>query len=332
MPVVPTGALPVSKLFLSCDLTGSTAFKQLPRRELDAPWQKVFLQFYREFPQQLFVQQKASVREDLNFELWKAIGDELIFTCDVESEVDIFDAIHIWVATLRGYKSDNLEGHPELGVKGGAFIGTFPGPDHESTIPRNPGTEVSDRDVVLLNQEALRGRRAASKYLFDYFGPSIDTGFRVVGKSSDRYMTLSLEVAYALSVLHCTPKSNAKYQLDSLVLLDQIQLKGVWDGRDYPLFAIDLRSDDCVNRALRSFNSEKYDVPNILRLCQACYSSPNWVFRIFLPKAESDHFSEVPHDPLAAYLTTAATEYSGMESEADDEAHPVDLNEEAPTD
>jgi hypothetical protein len=241
----------VSKLFLSCDLTGSTAFKQRVNADPSTPWQKVFLQFYREFPQQLYSQQTLLGFTNLSFDLWKAVGDELIFTCKVASEVEVFQAVEVWVATLRAFKSDNLDGHPQLGVKGGAFVGTFPGPDYESTIPLKPDIETSDKDVVLLNVEALSGRRAVTKYLYDYFGPSIDTGFRVLSKCSDRYMTLSLEVAYALAVLHNMPnRDGAQYERPDLMLLESLELKGVWGGKEYPLFAIDLHSGDGVSRLL----------------------------------------------------------------------------------
>jgi hypothetical protein len=323
--------LTVSKLFLSCDLTGSTAFKQRPNPDPATPWQKVFLQFYREFPQQLYMQQKALRYADLDFKMWKAVGDELIFTCDVRSEVDIFQAVEVWLTTLRAFKTDNLNGHPQLGVKGGAFIGTFPGPDYESTIPLRPDIEVSDKDVVLLNREALSGRRAVTKYLFDYFGPSIDTGFRVLNKCSDRYMTLSLEVAYALAVLQCMPNRDAaQYQRPDLMLLDSLELKGVWGGREYPLFAIDVHSTDGVNQALKKFRHE-VSANHIMELCQACYESDGWPFCIYLPNARTNHFGATRDDPLGEYLKTAATEYSGIESEAEEVPDGDQLRPDAPT-
>jgi hypothetical protein len=327
-----TGTATVSKLFLSCDLTGSTAFKQRSNPDPETPWQKVFLQFYREFPQQLYKQQKLLGYASLDFKMWKAIGDELIFTCPVKSEAHIFEAVAVWLATLRVFKSDNLSRHPQLGVKGGAFIGTFPGPDYESTIPLRPGIEVSDKDVVLLNQEALTGNRAVTKYLYDYFGPSIDTGFRVFKECTDRYMTLSLEVAYALAVLHCTPnRHGTQYQRPDLILLNSLELKGVWGGRDYPLFAIDLHNSDDVNQAFKKFRHEVSPTA-IMELCQACYESDGWPFCIYLPNAVTNHFGTTRADPLGDYMKTATTDYSGMESEADEVPDATDLRPDAPTD
>jgi hypothetical protein len=107
---------PVSLVFLSCDLTGSTNFKQ--RQDLTAPWQKVFLQFYREFPQRVAITQVALGTKNLTFELWKPIGDELIYSCAVRSEEDVYNAIRTWLKAMRDYEYHSLD-DTSMGTKGG---------------------------------------------------------------------------------------------------------------------------------------------------------------------------------------------------------------------
>jgi hypothetical protein len=68
----PPSRKPVSKVFLSVDLTGSTAFKQRPF-DPKSPWQKVFLHFYREFPQVLYQQQQDDPASG-SFHHWVLIG------------------------------------------------------------------------------------------------------------------------------------------------------------------------------------------------------------------------------------------------------------------
>lgn len=314
-----------SRLFLSCDLTGSTAFKQLPQKSVQTPWQKVFLQFYREFPQTLeLVRKERGGASHLQFELWKAVGDELLFTCAIRSEVDVFEAVQVWIQTMAEYKRKSLtderlgvKGRSALGVKGGAFIATFPGPDSESSIPRRGEIETSNKDVVELNRDALKGNRALSKYLFDFFGPSIDTGFRVLSRCDSRYFTLSLEVAFALSSLHHQPGPDQRnYQDTGLVLLDIAELKGVWGGSDYPLFAIDLECTSGVNKAFSAFDAARSDVANILALCEACYTSDHWPFKLYLPTGLNAHFKAEPVDPLADYV---ADSLEGLEDKGNDE-------------
>lgn len=305
----------VSRLFLSCDLTGSTAFKQRPLQDPQAPWQKVFLQFYREFPQTLRLVQADSTHADaahLRFELWKPVGDELIFTCELGQETDVFEAISVWTDTMAEYKRKSLNGEVlketgglKLGVKGGAFIATFPGPDSESSIPRRPDVEKSGRDVVALNREALlkkKTKRIHADYLFDYFGPSIDTGFRVLGLCSARHFALSLEVAFVLSSLD--QMSTAKpYKSPSLTLLRGAELRGVWGGRRYPVFALDLEASDPINQAFRPFEQPSDQISDILKLCESCYTSQGWPFRVYLPNAAtSGHFSVLPDSPLSGYV------------------------------
>lgn len=328
----PAKRTPVSKLFLSVDLTGSTAFKQRPF-DPKSPWQKVFLQFYREFPQVLHQQQQGDPAKGLHFQLWKVIGDELLFTCEVRSERDIFHAVRLWVKTMREFTSTGLEEHTDLGVKGAAFLGTFPGPDHEATIPWRPDVEESGRDVLLLNEEAVAAeKRDTASYLFDYLGPGIDTGFRISGLSSLRYMPLSLEVAYALAVVHHHHDSQTdQFASADLNLLDSIELKGVWNGRQYPVFALDLEYDDPVHVALAAVRGERHDNAAILKLCSAAYRSPGWPCAMFLPDATTKDFTVVPDNPLAKYLAEAAVGLEGVESPAHDGGDVTDLPDDVPT-
>jgi hypothetical protein len=314
----PPTRVHVSKLFLSVDLTGSTAFKQRPF-DPKSPWQKVFLQFYREFPQVLHQQQQGDPAEGLSLQLWKAVGDELLFTCEVHSERDIFHAVRLWIKAMRVFTLTGLRDHPELGVKGAAFLGTFPGPDHESTIPWLPDTEESGRDVLLLNEEAVNASdRDSSKYLFDFFGPSIDTGFRICSMSKPRYMPLSLEVAYALAVVqHHHDSQTDTYASRDLKLLESIQLKGVWGGREYPVFALDLQHADAVHVALAALRGDRHENAAILKLCASAHHSVGWPCAMYLRDAITDDFKTVPDNPLTEYLTAAADGREGVESPTD---------------
>ena len=212
---------PSSQLFLSCDLTGSTDFKQKQAQDpAKTPWQDFFLQFYRDFPQQIASTQREMETEHLNFELWKPIGDELIYSCEVRKEGDVFQAVRTWIAAMHAYRLSSLADETTMGTKGGAFIATFPGPDSKSSIPRDPGTEVSDINPRRLNRSAYWPEKRHGDYLYDYFGPSIDTGFRVISMCKPRYFTVSVEVALAMigrSKVLC--KAEDDFHVDDLVVL-----------------------------------------------------------------------------------------------------------------
>ena len=303
---------PVSLVFLSCDLTGSTNFKQ--RQDLTAPWQKVFLQFYREFPQRVAITQVALGTKNLTFELWKPIGDELIYSCAVRSEEDVCNAIRTWLKAMRDYEDDSLD-DTSMGTKGGAFIATFPGPDSRSSVPRRPDSEVSDDDVIRLNQDA-QAVQDHEAYVYDYFGPSIDTGFRVLSKCSPRYFTLSVEVALAILGRGMSPGvGREETDTNDVLLLDFVELKGVWKNQRYPVVAIDTEHDNPVHQAYSKFE-HRGTTEDLHDLCEACYRSKGWPSRLYLPEATNGYYHDEPENPLKDYITTSS---EGAEQIANDE-------------
>ena len=293
-----------SKLFVSCDLVGSTQFKQK-----QPGWQKVFLSFYREFPQ--FVAREnvahaaAAGQDPPTFELWKAVGDELIFEVHVRAEEEVGLAIRVWLAAMRAYETESLADFG-LALKGGAFIATFPGPDSESTIPRDPMIEDSDDPVVILNSTALHGKRTHTKFLYDYFGPSIDTGFRVFGLSSRRYFTLSVEAAWALSAAAYTAAGSQLLQdmhhVNDVVLHGTHALKGVWAGREYPVFAVDRDDGDAVNVALAQLRTTDMTPNKVMDVCRACHQDPSWPSKLYLPASNDAAFCTEPSDAMKPLL------------------------------
>lgn len=120
---------------------------------------------------------------------------------------------------------------------------------------------------------------------YDYFGPSIDTGFRVLSSATARHFTLSVEVAWAmLWVGTCANgENNTDRHLNDLDLLGVRDLKGVWGDRDYPLFALDRRHDDPVHQALRELDGSSRDLAHWAELCRACAASDGWPSAIYLP-------------------------------------------------
>lgn len=275
-----------SLLFLSCDIVGSTSYKQ--QSDL---WRKTFLTFYRDFPQALGqLTQGAAYRP--GFALWKAVGDELIFTSPVRNERNVSDAVRIWLNAMSVYERQiSKEG---LGTKGGAFIATFPGPDSESSIPLDPTTEVSDKGVFELNRDALASQDK-DKYLFDYFGPSIDTGFRVISHCSQRFFTLSVEVVWAMARARA---DDSNVPFDDVLLRGSPELKGVWRGREYPLFAVDRHLADPINHAMSAMTPKSPTHGAVADLCAKCHEDPSWPSRLYLPDSGLPKLREKPEDSL----------------------------------
>ncbi len=284
-----------SELFLSCDLVDSTNYKQVRQQRATSdgpPWQQTFLEFYRTFPQ-LVAQKQAKAVTGVSFDLWKPIGDELIMTVCVTKEAQVFEAVDLWIEALNDYgKTLSPYG---MGTKGGAFMATFPGPDSEVAVPRQPISDTSGLGVVLLNDQAFKGNRKHGTYVYDYFGPSIDTGFRILGKATPRYFPLSTEVAWALFAA----KMHDHAALEAFVYHGSHEMKGVWSGRDYPLFAIDRMHTDPVNGAVKTLTSSgRPGVLDSIALCASCLEAPGWPSAIYLPDAGDERLKREPVDPL----------------------------------
>ncbi len=301
-----------SLLFFSCDLVGSTRFKQS-----GAPnWPGAFLSFYREFPQQLG---ELSRQPGIEFKLWKAIGDELVFTVAVRHEREVYKAVGVWLEALKAYEDSSLRDQTHMQTKSGGFVATFPGPDSRIAIPTDPRSEVSDKGVAELNDEAYAPVRP-DLYFYDYLGPSIDTGFRVIQACDARYFTMSVELAWA----YCRGAQNAGvFVLPELTVREPREFKGVWDGRDYPLVALDRRKDDPVNAALATLNPQSAEITHVEALCMACSDSSNWPSAIYLPDSDFDRFKRDRFDALNSIRLNAM---QGAESVATD-IEPLSLEE-----
>jgi hypothetical protein len=292
---------------------GSTSFKQKTRG-----WQKIFLSFYRELPQMIAeANREIDAANESAFHLWKAVGDELVFEVDITSEIDVSRAVRVWLRAMSMYEEQVLS-EAGLALKGGAFVATFPGPDSESTIPRKPENEDSDGAVVLLNKQALSGQRAYRKYLYDYFGPSIDTGFRLFGLSSQRHFTLSVETAWAIAgaaqAADIRKDGQGIHYVSDFVYHGSHTLKGVWNGREYPVFAIDRESGDPIHEALAKLGGGPITSQNVIDVCHACASDESWPFALYLPDSTNGAFTAVPEDAMAD-LYESETSMEGAETE-----------------
>lgn len=120
---------PHLRLFLSADIVGSTAFKQnasaLQAQEQSAThshvnrspfpsWFTIVLQFYQQAEQSFAMQwqeistQNTSGDGDDFFgdppELWKTIGDEVLFSKRIDHPWQAVVCMHAWVATIEGLR------------------------------------------------------------------------------------------------------------------------------------------------------------------------------------------------------------------------------------
>jgi hypothetical protein len=234
---------PTTRLFLSADIAGSTAYKQKQMKDNTVEWPSVFISFFSGLPgifQNELLRTESLVRDGYSGfiaaaapRMWKAIGDELVLWQDVETEHQVAVSVLAWRDALRAFR-EILE-KENLGVKGAAWIGSFPFPNREIAIPKNLNVAYSPGQPISANEQNLANEEG---YLIDFIGPHIDAGFRLAARSTTRRMVTSIDVAEILANVPTghIPDKHMFYG-------GSVELKGVHSGIPYPVFWLDCDYD-----------------------------------------------------------------------------------------
>lgn len=310
-----------SRLFLSADLVGSTARKQA--RGSDT-WIGDVLGFYQQFPSHL----SASVEDattakrdaigfhhalDVEPELWKAVGDELIYTAEVTNEHQVCLLVDAWIAAMRSTERAVLDkagtGPKGMDLKGAAWIATFPVPDRVVAVPLDPDAYDSDLEPEVVNRELLGlyddGDRSTVRV--DYLGPSVDIGFRVASRSVARKFMLAFEVAWAIAASRGTAQDSTPMYFEG-----EVELKGVWEGRGYPLFWLDTGNHHATRRMLDKIGTlDAVNPSDVRELAKAIRAGGDWPCKLYLPDGLPEFQHDHPEIDAAASLLDEATDSSG---------------------
>jgi len=205
------------RLFLSVDMAGSTQFKA--RFTDGGSWLETFRTFFTNFPLMLAGQVGFAFLEEgetPSVEVWKVMGDEVIFVASPDSAGELVNLLLALVRTMNAYE-DRYLGDLPLRLKGTAWLADFSGPNIELEIP-----ELSGGEIV----------RA-----IDYIGPDLDLGFRVGKFARPACLALSFDVADLVLTA-----GNADQV--TLYLIGAEELKGVMFGRPYPIIWMLEAGDD----------------------------------------------------------------------------------------
>jgi hypothetical protein len=265
---------PHLRIFLSADIVGSTAFKQKSAQSASdgepPKWFGVVLLFYKLAEQTLSEKWEQLTGEGSSYdgtlcgdrpEIWKTIGDEVLFTKRVTHPGQAFLCLQAWVDTLDVLRKELLES--KLDVKSTAWLAEFPLRNQEIVLFRTSAAALkeADQDYARQNYENLRryydkAEDAFQDVLVDYIGPSIDSGFRLGGFSSPRKLVISVELAFLLGNEQVRDKTERTYAQGKYVLPDltfkydgRFSLKGVLNGDPYPIIWLDLDPDNDFVRA-----------------------------------------------------------------------------------
>ena len=221
------------RLFLSVDLTGSTAHKS---RASSFEWIKAFQHFYGEFPK-LYQKQFESVCADIGGmsdneksdtpKIWKTIGDEILFVNRVESVTHLGAYVSAFSNALHFF-GEHIGPFGDLNTKGNGWIAAFPSPN------RSIGIHTNGRSDPFSGTNDL---------------PSEDL----------EAFTISPALAYLLVKAKTNPDAT---KFDATFRFHELQsFKGVLGERPYPIISIDtMRSEE--QRELRQLETALLNTPN----------------------------------------------------------------------
>lgn len=224
-------------VFVSLDSAGSTAFKE----DFPFDWFNVVQRFYDNVRRELDT--RTGAPGETATRVWKYLGDEVVLMRPVADMVEIERLLTFAGDLMAAFHKREEAFTPRLGIKGTAWIADFPADpraaESEDRVRRGEGRRTRFRNRRPFQPgastpgEDLPGRDptvGAAPFPEDFIGPEMDAGFRLSKHTHNGLFAVSAELAYLLA-------DRAPYKDERrLRRVDFVELKGVWNGRLYPLF------------------------------------------------------------------------------------------------
>lgn len=200
-------------MFMSVDLSGSTAFKSETQSDGESPaWVGAFEEFFREVPLIMIGQIAAAfmLEEEVpDCNVWKVIGDEIVFMAHPRTARQAQLLTIAFYNTIINYDNKIFESWP-LRVRGCCWAAQISGRNRQIEIPEMLGSDSTHTYV-------------------DYLGPDVDAGFRLAGCVGRGQLIVSSNLVQVLAGMEQSEGVQFHY-------VGRKVLKGVYRGRPYPLF------------------------------------------------------------------------------------------------
>jgi hypothetical protein len=321
-------------LFLSVDVAGSTAFKFSnslsggAQQNGDAPngWFTTIKKFYITFHQTFLSSIEQAVGNERNcVELWKALGDELIYRVTVSDMHVIARIVMSFIDTVHSTRKVVRGQSKSLDLKASAWLVDFPARNAIIDFDglRDGGlTEDEDHDQNV-NHSTHRPFR-------DFIGPSIDAGFRLGKVATRSKMALSVELALILS----KAQSHKRCYPFIFGYDGREDMKGVLGGDGYPVVWLDIEDNDLqreTNRREAAMLQRRPEVPSdvVVDFCLRFILSSYWMEEPFLGKNAGEPFNKIPPSHLEHARRCLAVERNELnlyrETDQQDQASEGDI-------
>lgn len=325
---IPSFLHPRLRLFFGVDLVGSTSFKQkgdyplkppveAEFKNLGARWFSGIANFYRDIEQQFstaWADCRAAYQEAVGSELsvapklWKTNGDELIYEASLNEPEDVAYVLAAWISALKSYRGSLRAQNKDLDVKATAWIAGFPIGNAEVVFCQDVSANVKryeDEDPKIFHFSQLERWYANSLDLHlikDFVGPAVDTGFRLSAYSTPRKFAISLEIALILSLAPPPNKFCQIYRFDPeyfrIAFEGLYSLKGVFGGKPYPVFWLDIMHNDTLTRAFNDVSpTNKPEQQRLITFIQRFIEdNEEYIFSPFIANCGNQHFRALPQN------------------------------------
>lgn len=299
-------------LFLSVDVAGSTAFKfsntlaggQESEGETPNGWFATIRKFYDTF-HETFLNRAGISEEGAPLpELWKALGDELIYRITIHDRHSAARVVKAFIEAIHHTRKVVRRLSKCLGLKGSAWIADFPA--------RNAVIDLDGLHDTFQQQPDARPEATERRKVQDFIGPSMDAGFRLGKAASRRKMALSVELALILAMAVAERRTYPFiFGYDG-----REDFKGVLEGEGYPLIWLDIEDDQKqrqTNRREAAMLQRQPEVSSevVVDFCESYIHSSYWMEHPYLKQDSAAPFDKIPQ----SHIDYAARELAGRARE-----------------
>lgn len=213
-------------VFFSYDLVNSTTYKLKNKKD----WPRLFDAFYSQIVTLMDNEFSG------NAHVWKYVGDEVLFFMKIFDKKQLLDLCSKANKVQRLMTNYLHQNDLEL-ARGLLYIKTTIWSADVKII--SPGTNNEETQNGDINQNILIIKTDLKGTTFDFLGPEIDIGFRIAKFSEKNKLVVGAELAHLLYENRGAYETKHEDKIprveESLKIVSYETLKGVWNGRKYPI-------------------------------------------------------------------------------------------------
>ena len=206
------------EMFFSFDIVNSSSYKTLNF----TGWSQVIITLFARI-------QERVAKKIPSAEMWKILGDEVIFIVPVLEKQDIF----IYISNVFEILNQTV-----FQLKTGTFFEDqeLQGLDQNFLKMQNIISLKAASWMAIIGEEIKpekydnlmkRFKLQEGYEIFEFLGNDIDTGFRIKAYTQDKRLVISYELAYILS--------RNTDSLKNIYIVTYKRLKGIWQNHLYPI-------------------------------------------------------------------------------------------------